>query len=101
VDGGTQPGRPSGDVRHDRPVLLVHGFGHNRSGWFLLNQRLRRAGFTSVHAWNYDPWRHSVPELAAMLRDRVELLRGVTGAEHVNIIGHSLGGILLRYYVQE
>ena len=101
MDGGLRNGRPSGDDVHDTPTLLVHGFGHNRSGWFVLNQHLRRAGFTSVHTWNYDPWRHDIPELAEMLSDRVEMLRGLTGADRVNVVGHSLGGILLRWYVQE
>ena len=101
VDGGLRTGRRSGDEVHDTPVLLVHGFGHNRSGWFALNHRLRAAGFTSVHTWNYDPWRNNVPELAEMLKDRIEMLRGLTGADHINVVGHSLGGILLRWYVQE
>ncbi|HZN14195.1 MAG TPA: alpha/beta fold hydrolase [Acidimicrobiales bacterium] len=94
-------GRPSGDILHDTPVLLVHGFGHNRSGWFVLDQYLRDAGFTSVHTMNYDPFRHDVPELAEMLRDRVEELCAITGSAKVNVVGHSLGGILLRWYVQE
>ncbi len=101
VDDGVRAGRPSGDPHRDTPILLVHGFGHNRSGWFVINQHLRRAGYTSVHAWNYDPWRHDVPELATLLADRVEMLRAVSGSERVHIIGHSLGGILLRWYVQE
>jgi triacylglycerol lipase len=101
IDGVVRPGRPSGDTHYDTPVLLVHGFGHNRSGWFVLNQHLRNAGFTSVHTMNYDPFRHDVPELALMLRDRVELLCALTGADRVHIVGHSLGGILLRWYVQE
>ena len=101
VDGGVRANDASGDPSHDVPVLLVHGFGHNRSGWYLLEQRLRRAGFTSIHAWNYDPWRHGVAELAERLSDRVEMIRGVTGANHINVVGHSLGGVLLRWYVQE
>ena len=100
-DGTIRTGRPSGTPAHDTPVLLVHGFGHNRSGWFVLEQHLRRAGFTSVHTWNYDPFRNDVPELAEMLSDRVNLLRGLTGAERVHVVGHSLGGVLLRWYVQE
>jgi len=101
IERNTRAGRPCGDPIFDTPILLVHGFGHNRSGWFVLEQRLRRAGFTSVHAFNYDPFRHDVPELAEMLADRVELLCGVSGCERVHVVGHSLGGILLRWYVQE
>ena len=101
LDGSLRTGRPSGQPHLDVPVLLVHGFGHNRSGWFVLQQHLRQAGFTSVHTMNYDPFRHDVVELAEMLSDRVELIRGLTGAERVHVVGHSLGGILLRWYVQE
>lgn len=91
----------SGDGRRDRPVILVHGYGHNRSGWFVLERQLRVAGFTSVHTVNYNPLRETVPELASRLADRVSLIRALTGADKVHIVGHSLGGIILRWYVQE
>lgn len=95
-------GSPSGDGTHDTPVLLVHGYGHNRSGWFLLDKTLRRAGFSSVHAMNYLAFgREGVPELAARLSRRVEEIRDLTGAEKVHVVGHSMGGLLLRWYVQE
>lgn len=93
-------GDSSGDVGRDIPVLLVHGYGHNRSGWFNLDRGLRRAGFTSVHTMNYVPVT-GVPELAAKLAGRVAEIRAHTGADKVHVVGHSLGGILMRWYVQE
>ena len=95
-------GRPAGDAVHDTPVLLVHGYGHNRSGWFLLQQALRQAGFTSIHTMNYIAWgNEGVPQLAARLAARVEAIQALTGAEKVHLVGHSLGGVLIRWYVQE
>ena len=94
-------GKPAGDGRHDTPVLLVHGFGHNRSAWFVLERHLKNAGFTCVQTFNYNPFRHAVPEIAARLKARVELLRAVTGAEKVHLVGHSLGGVVSRWFVQE
>jgi len=91
---------PSGDVTHDTPVILVHGFGHNRSGWTVAQHHLRQAGFTSVHTMNYDPFRHDIPALAEQLATRVDLIRMITGAERVHLVGHSLGGVLIRWYVQ-
>jgi pimeloyl-ACP methyl ester carboxylesterase len=101
LEGAIRTGRPCGQAELDTPVLLVHGYGHNRSGWSALSRELRCAGFTSVHTWNYNPLRHDVPTLAAQLAERVELLRALTGSEKVHVVGHSLGGVLLRWYVQE
>jgi triacylglycerol lipase len=101
VDAAIRTGRPSGAAERDTPVLLVHGYGHNRSGWMAIERGLRRGGFTSVHTWNYNPLRHDVPTLAARLGERIELIRAVTGSERVHVVGHSLGGVLLRWYVQE
>lgn len=101
LEAAIRCGRQSGDVNHDTPVVLVHGYGHNRSGWFLLDRHLRRAGFTSVHTVNYNPLRHDVPAIAERLAERVALIRAITGADKVHIIGHSLGGIVLRWYAQE
>jgi pimeloyl-ACP methyl ester carboxylesterase len=101
LESAITTGHPSGDTTHDRPVVLVHGYGHNRSGWHSLNRSLRQAGFTSVHTTNYNPLRHDIPELGRQLARRVELVRSVTGADRVHVVGHSLGGVLLRWYVEE
>lgn len=102
AEAALRTGRPRGDETHDTPVLLVHGYGHNRSGWFLVERTLREAGFSSVHTMNYIAYgREGVPELAARLAHRVDEIRRVTGADRVHLVGHSMGGILLRWYVQE
>ena len=100
-EDGVHVGDPGADATRDTPVLLVHGYGHNRSAWYTLERHLRAALFTRLHTVNYNPLRHSVPTLAAHLRARVETVRAATGADRVHVIGHSLGGIILRWYVQE
>jgi triacylglycerol lipase len=94
-------GTPTGDVGHDTPVLMIHGFGHNRSAWMVLERHLRKAGFANVHTFNYNPLLHDVPQLAERLKERIDLLRSVTGAKKIHLVGHSLGGVLIRWYVQE
>ena len=86
---------------HDTPVVLVHGYGHNRSGWHVLERHLRDAGFGDVAPFNYNPLIHSVPELAERLAHHIEIVRALAGSERVHVVGHSLGGIILRWYVQE
>lgn len=101
LEAAFQTGRSRDDGTHDTPVLLVHGYGHNRSGWFVVDRALRNAGFSSVHTMNYVGWGHEgVPELAARLAQRVAAVRRLTGADKVHVVGHSMGGVLLRYYVQ-
>ncbi|MEA3075572.1 MAG: hypothetical protein QOF60_480 [Actinomycetota bacterium] len=101
IEAALHTGHPRGDGTHDTPVLLVHGYGHNRSGWYVLDRALRDAGFSSVHTMNYVAWgNEGVPELAARLGRRIEAVRRLTGADKVHVVGHSMGGILLRYYVQ-
>lgn len=101
LDAAITFGRPAGDGKHDTPVVLVHGFGHNRSAWLVLDRHLRKAGFTSVHTVNYNPLVNDVPEIANRLKERVDLIRAMTGADRVHLVGHSLGGVVIRWYVQE
>ena len=101
VEGALTTGRPSGEPVHDTPVLLVHGYAHNGSGWWVLDRRLRHAGFTSIHRLNYLPLGSGVPQLAERLAARVEEICDLTGADRLHLVGHSLGGVLSRWYVQE
>lgn len=83
------------------PVVLVHGALHNRSGFLLFKRALRRVGFRHVDTWNYNLLGHSVKDLAEGLRDHIFDVLHDTGATHVHVVGHSLGGLIARYYVQE
>lgn len=85
----------------DIPVVLVHGYVHNRSAFVALTRQLRRAGFRYIHGLNYNPLRHDTPELAEMLSVEVDRVRDTTGAEQVMLVGHSMGGIVARFYTQE
>ena len=85
---------------YDVPVVLVHGFGHNRSGYWLLKNRLRRVGFRHIYTLNYNPWLHDVPTAAERLRARVERICEETSQPYVHVVGHSMGGLVSRYWVQ-
>ncbi|HVL80676.1 MAG TPA: alpha/beta fold hydrolase [Actinomycetota bacterium] len=83
------------------PVVLVHGYFHNRSGFYAMRRTLTDDGFAWVHAMNYSPVRNSVASLAELLADRVEAILEVSGAPRVHVVGHSLGGLVIRWYLQE
>ena len=82
------------------PVVLVHGYGANKSNWVFLARYLDQAGFGRRHAVNYNPLRADIPRLAEHLVDEVEQVRARSGEQRVHLVGHSLGGIIARYAVQ-
>lgn len=82
------------------PILLVHGLVGNRSIFRLLRRALRRRGFGRVLTVNYSPFTYDVRSAAATLARLVERTCEETGYERVHVVGHSLGGVVARYYVQ-
>ena len=81
------------------PILLVHGIVSNRSIFTLLRRGLTRRGFSNVFAMNYLTVATDVRTAAARLSVEVERIVEETGFERIHIIGHSLGGLIARYYV--
>ncbi len=98
--GLTEVGDPSSPSAIDTPVLLVHGYGANKSNWLFIARYLEQAGFGRVHALNYNPFTADIPQLAAQCAERAEELKAHFGVDRIHVIGHSLGGIIARYAVQ-
>ena len=96
-----QRGLLMGDVvAAGTPILLVHGLVDNRSIFTLLRRALRRRGFGQVLTLNYSPFTQDVRSAAGQLARLVEATCEETGYERVHVVGHSLGGVIARYYVQ-
>ena len=97
-----QRGLVIGDVEAaGTPILLVHGMVDNRSIFALLRRGLRRRGFGRVLALNYSPLSDDVREVAQRLAELIESVCADTGYERVHVVGHSMGGLVARYYVQK
>src|ERR687893_3186461 len=85
------------------PVLLVHGIVDNRSIFAVLARALRRRGFGVVHEVNFSVLTAFTGDIRVAARElghHVERVCASTGADRVHIVGHSLGGLMARYYVQ-
>ena len=82
------------------PILLVHGLVDNRSIFTVLRRALRRRGFGRVWTLNYHVLTQDVRAAARRLDQTVEAICEQTGYERIHVIGHSMGGIIARYYVQ-
>ncbi len=85
----------------DRPIVLCHGYMHNRSGFFLMGHRLRRAGRENIVALNFPPSSKGVPYFAERLSEAVDRALEHAGGNKVDLIGHSMGGLVVRYYMEK
>jgi len=103
---GSRPEAPSDStvpfpvISADSPVLLVHGLSSNRAIFHVLRRGLQQAGFRRVATLNYSWLNNDVRSAARLLADEVEQACEDSGHERVHVIGHSLGGVIARYYVQ-
>ncbi|WP_228979956.1 triacylglycerol lipase [Streptomyces sp. DH12] len=82
------------------PVVLLHGLSDNRSAFVLLRRALARDGTRRVVAVNHSPLTLDLRAAAHRLARHVEEVCERTGHARVDLVGHSLGGLVARYYVQ-
>lgn len=82
------------------PVVLLHGFIDNRSAFVVLRRALTRHGHRHLESLNYSPLTRDIRAAAELLGLHVEEICARTGHRRVDIVGHSLGGLIARYYVQ-
>jgi triacylglycerol lipase len=75
------------------PVVLVHGYFQNRVDFLYLARRLRRAGSGPLFAVNFF-WPQRLERSSATVERFVDWVRAETGAERVDLLTHSTGGLL-------
>ena len=94
---------------HPNPVILVHGtFGDMSDSWQALSPLLYDNGYC-VFAFNYGSYNGSgtfgvyatgeIAQSASQLSAFVDHVLTATGASKVDIVGHSQGGMMPRYYI--
>ena len=83
------------------PLLLVHGVFFRDFKYFNYWGRIPKELETNGAAIYYgnQPSAASVADSAEVLKDRIEQILAETGAEKVNIIAHSKGGLDCRYAI--
>ncbi|MER6714330.1 MULTISPECIES: alpha/beta fold hydrolase [unclassified Streptomyces] len=93
---------------HPRPVVLVHGtLGNSVDNWLGLAPYLKVRGYC-VFSLDYGqlegvPFFHGlgpVEKSAAQLRDFVDKVLAATGAAETDLVGHSQGGMMPRWYLR-
>ena len=79
------------------PVLLVHGYASNESVWPPLRHALAEAGFGHIVSLTYNSLATDPVAVAAELTNQALRALAATGAPRVHLVGHSLGGLIVRY----
>ena len=81
------------------PVLLIHGINGTAEYWRGNVQHLRDQGF-NAYAVFYTGW-ESIPHSADMVKAALDYVRNRQGGGEVDVITHSYGGVITRYYCLE
>jgi triacylglycerol esterase/lipase EstA (alpha/beta hydrolase family) len=106
--GGLNDASCKPPAQHPRPVVLVHGLGATASeNWHFFAPYLAAKGYC-VYGLTYGqvpmwPSRGGVAEMetsAAQLSAFVDRVLALTGAKQADLVGHSEGGIMPRWYLK-
>lgn len=99
--GPAQRGLLVSDVRAaGTPILLAHGIIDNHTIFALMRRHLVRRGFGSIHTFSYSPLTLDVRRTAERMGQEIEAICEASGSDQIHVVGHSLGGLIARYYIQ-
>jgi triacylglycerol lipase len=91
------------DIEHapeGPPVLLIHGYLATRGSLHLLERHLAQRGHV-VMSFHLGPVNlRDIRDSAGLIARKVESIIAQTGVTHVDIVGHSMGGLVGLYYVK-
>jgi triacylglycerol lipase len=96
---GEVPAPHKETARNPRPVLLVHGIIHNRSAFVRLKRRMEKLGWVNIFTLNYSTFHGNVLQMVEELGRKVDMVMRKTDAQQIDIVAHSLGGIVSRTYL--
>ncbi len=86
-------------VPHPTPVVLVHGFLGDPTNFLAIRSRLAAQGIRNFASFSYPP-RFDYQRLAPRLGEAIEALCFATGVPQVDVVGHSMGGLIARYLLE-
>jgi pimeloyl-ACP methyl ester carboxylesterase len=82
------------------PVLVIHGYLATRGSVHLLEHHLARRGHV-VMSFRFGPINlGDIRDSAGLVARKVESIIAQTGVTQVDVVGHSMGGLVGLYYVK-
>ncbi len=92
---------PAAGHRERSPVIFVHGYAGTEHIWGPLRAALAGAGFECLVALRYNAFRTDIHQVADWLVQQARRSMDACGAGSVHLVGHSLGGLVVRDAVQQ
>ncbi|MEV4340538.1 lipase [Streptomyces sp. NPDC049590] len=84
------------------PVVFVHGFTGNATHWITAEAGFRADGYSDRELFAYEyNWTQSNAISAGGLAAYVRQVLATTGAHQVDIVNHSMGGLVSNWYVKK
>ena len=99
--GVVRPARPAVLLRgtlQAPPVMLIHGLGSDSSTLQTMARALHASGHT-VYLMNYSSVGVDIATCGRRLAAEAANLRDATGATRLNVVAHSLGGVIARWAI--
>lgn len=98
---------PPGDPLFTFPVDIIRRFGVGEREFFDYSQalitHLESLGYrenVDLFVFPYD-WRLDVSDIATQLRDKIAIATTTSGVDKVNVIAHSMGGLVVKEYIKQ
>lgn len=84
------------------PLVFVHGRNADSGVWRALKDYLIAHGYTEniLFGWDYDSSQSANEVLSGQFKNYVDDVLSNTGAEKVDIVAHSLGSLLTRWFIK-
>jgi len=83
------------------PVLLIHGYLATRGSLHLFEQHLADRGHIVVsYPLGFPVNMRDIRDSAGLIARKVESIVGQTGVTRIDVVGHSMGGLVGLYYLK-
>jgi pimeloyl-ACP methyl ester carboxylesterase len=82
------------------PIILIHGYACNRGLWLPAARWFAARGYR-VSAINLTPLHCDIDDYVPTIAAEIAAVRAASGAARVALIGHSMGGLVARAYLQD
>jgi len=91
-----EPGTPDGHP----PLIFVHGLGGDRGNFLLMAWYFWLMGRKRSYRIHFEPGRPT-EQMASLLAEFIIEVKKVTGEDRVDLVAHSLGGIVARLAISD